>query len=496
MLALALALALTLTDCLVSPVPMITEWREAILANSTLTPILHYGTNFFDQSAWDEIKFASKYPWRHVIITTKETLIHRWDKFWGNDLFPLRRLVLDEGHRLRSSGAANKPSTNSLPSAATILALRLESLNPALKWILSATPLVNSLTDLRWVCRFLERPVWYSRNLPPGTFVNKFEYSEGTHNPNGNVDGLHFESIFLDTADPFRLHDEYGSYVHCTTMAWDKFIAHRLNQSSEIQSRQKERRLTEREQERLKSSQQVAGRHAEEIMRTLMLRRSMVSRIPFETGEPIVNIPVMNVVTTRLGFAGDGSKDLYSFLIDNYSALRSNFSGPTRVDTPGHKFSPRWRYIRLVSLSPLLASASFNTSFSVPDLFEPAKIDKGMPFREKVKGLLTRFNKRFPEWGGEFYRSPISEMSDSALVNAMEFGSPKLGQIRNRLREIVTEKKEKVILWVYWPLSQWFVQVVRTLAESDSDSDLHMETILISVGLVRSITRFQLFRHP
>src|SRR5258708_28765954 len=48
-----------------SPVPMVSEWQEAIRSNTLLTPILHYGTSFFDRRAWDQISSALYYPWRH-----------------------------------------------------------------------------------------------------------------------------------------------------------------------------------------------------------------------------------------------------------------------------------------------------------------------------------------------------------------------------------------------------------------------------------------------
>src|SRR6266566_5924381 len=102
-----------------SPVPMVSEWQEAIRSNTLLTPILHYGTSFFDRRAWDKINSARNYPWRHVIITTKETLSKRWDRadyrgqmFWGTGQFTLERLVLDEAHRFRTAGAFHGPTLN------------------------------------------------------------------------------------------------------------------------------------------------------------------------------------------------------------------------------------------------------------------------------------------------------------------------------------------------------------------------------------------------
>jgi hypothetical protein len=44
------------------------------------------------------------------------------------------------------------------------------SLEPQYKWMLTATPLVNGMEDLRWILRFLESSSWLTLQLPPDTF--------------------------------------------------------------------------------------------------------------------------------------------------------------------------------------------------------------------------------------------------------------------------------------------------------------------------------------
>jgi len=202
---------------------MVSEWQEAIRSNTLLTPILHYGTSFFDRRAWDKINSARNYPWRHVIITTKETLSKRWDradyrgqKFWGTGQFTLERLVLDEAHRFRTAGAFHGPTLNPQTgvvtrndpnSAMSIWAKRLDALEPESKWMLTATPLVSNLSDLRWVCRFLQRSEWLSENLPPNTFAHKDDVELGLRQANpgeASEDGNGPKAIFTSIADPFR----------------------------------------------------------------------------------------------------------------------------------------------------------------------------------------------------------------------------------------------------------------------------------------------------
>lgn len=134
-----------------------------------------------------------------------------------------------------------------------------------------------------------------------------------------------------------------------------------------------------------------------------MLRHSMVSRIPFQTRKPIIDIPVMRVVTTRLEFEDDGSKGLYTFLINNYTAMRGSFGRPSiEADSPCtpvsvQKFSPHWRYIRLVSLSPLLAYASFAKEFSFPELFETKKNGQQPPQLFEGKDVAPCVSRRNAE---------------------------------------------------------------------------------------------------
>jgi hypothetical protein len=90
----------------------------------------------------------------------------------------------------------------------------------------------------------------------------------------------------------------------------------------------------------------------------------MDSRVPFWVGNPIVDIPVISTTDTAwLQFADDRFKKLYSMIINNYSKMRAAFgiqvSEGLLAPTSGHKFGPCWRYIHLISFSPLLAYPSF-----------------------------------------------------------------------------------------------------------------------------------------
>jgi hypothetical protein len=213
--------------------------------------------------------------------------------------------------------------------------------------MLTATTLVSNLSDLRGVCRFLQRLEWLSQNLPPNTFADKDDVELGLWQPFASLaseDSNEQKAIFTPVADPFRDYEEHGSYVHCTSKARDRYISYALNNAAKLQLLQRDRTLGEDDIDRLSDSRQRVGDYRKEILRILILRCSMVSRVPFRVGKPIIDIPVMRTVTTRLHFANDGSKGLYSMLINNYSKMRAAFG--TQVPEgqlapiPGHKFGP------------------------------------------------------------------------------------------------------------------------------------------------------------
>lgn len=323
--------------------------------------------------------------------------------------------------------------------------------------MLSATPLVNSPNDLRWVCRFLEQKEWLSENVPPNTFADWYDLEDKSWQPvNGRtpVAGS-YDTEFTNYVNIFQEHADYDSYVHCTTQAWDTYIHQLYYVAFKSQWEGKRTPLTPDQEESMKANVMLGGNHLKSIMSSLMLRRSMFSRIPFKTGKPIVDIPVMNVKTTRLKFANDGSAALYKYLLNNYGTVPGKSSIPA-----GNRFSPQWRYTRLVSLSPLLAYASFASGFS-EELFGTK--DTSQVERSKIHELLQRLGDITQSIEGfdtlPKLRARHERNKDS--LNAMEYCSPKLVYVRSRLQTLVEQRKLKVVLWTHWPLSQWLVQQVR-----------------------------------
>jgi hypothetical protein len=86
-------------------------------------------------------------------------------------------------------------------------------------------------------------------------------------------DGNEQKAIFTSVADPFRDYEEHGSYVHCTTKAWDRYISNDLNNAAKLQLLQYDRALSEYDLDHLSDSWQRVGDYEKEILRTLILRR-------------------------------------------------------------------------------------------------------------------------------------------------------------------------------------------------------------------------------
>jgi len=103
------------------------------------------------------------------MISTIETCYQQFNheeadgsKIWGPGKF--HRVMLDEAHRLRTSGT---PSGKLRKADGTLvemdsrdydkhMASRILSLEPQYQSILMAIPLLNGVDDLRWILPFLE----------------------------------------------------------------------------------------------------------------------------------------------------------------------------------------------------------------------------------------------------------------------------------------------------------------------------------------------------
>jgi hypothetical protein len=60
--------------------------------------------------------------------------------------------------------------------------------------------------------------------LPPDTFDYTLNIDDDWIADGSNVPGTERGAGFTPVADPFKKGPEFGSLVHCTTMAWDAYM--------------------------------------------------------------------------------------------------------------------------------------------------------------------------------------------------------------------------------------------------------------------------------
>ena len=160
---------------------MVSQWKEDIVRFTYLAPTVHFGKEYLDRVTYNNIMRGPR-PWRTVIISSPDVFLARYQprnagqqQLWGPDV--IDRVVIDEFHRLRSSGLGQgefvnhttggivKIDDDAMPEK---LARSILALKPKFKWALTATPLVSSLDDC--VC---ETP--FDGMLPPSANLCHFD---------------------------------------------------------------------------------------------------------------------------------------------------------------------------------------------------------------------------------------------------------------------------------------------------------------------------------
>ena len=113
--------------------------------------------------------------------------------------------------------------------------------------MLTATPLVNNLRDLRWVVRFLEKEEWHELSLPPDTFVDRDDLEDyremqrldpmDSPTPLPNVPGTHPIAVWADNAAPFEDGPAAESFVHCITKVWSHGMTLPVDRNAKLTAR-------------------------------------------------------------------------------------------------------------------------------------------------------------------------------------------------------------------------------------------------------------------
>lgn len=183
---------------------------------------------------------------------------------------------------------------------------------------------------------------------------------------------------------------------------------------------------------------------------------------------------MIGTVTTRLRFTTDQSKHLYTYLIDNYQRVRDAvINAWHKTPAPGHKLGPQWRYIRVVSLFPLVAYASFATEYFIFKLLENTEADQGLSDSRKVTNQLAWFREQMPNWGTTRYLQTTAVIV-IYMARAIKYCSSKLGRIGTGPHDTQS------------PPSQWLIALVSSIQSNQSQSQSHTQ-FGIDIKLVRSV---------
>jgi len=356
---------------------MVEEWKAAVSKFTELTPPLPYGTS----SWWRASHRATLHgkPGRIVVISTIEPFYQRCNheeaddlKFWGPGIF--HPVILDEADRMRTSGT---PICKFRKANGTLvkmdsrddnmhMASSKPSLEPQYKWMLTATPLVNGIKELRWILRFLESSSWLTLQLTPHTLDYTINIENDWVVDGSNVPGMECGAGFMPVADLYKKGPEFGSLVHSTTMAWDSYMLPIIGEVGKLRKAAHTSDILIRQHH----SEETIGKRAFTVSCTLMLRRTMVSHIPFMNAKHIINIPPMHVTTKPLTFTkSSGAGQFYFNLVDSsckglreqitrVASVQATRMGKTKLS------GPRWRCTRLNSVALILGPASMDLEVS------------------------------------------------------------------------------------------------------------------------------------
>jgi hypothetical protein len=314
------------------------------------------------------------------VISTFKTFYQRFNheeadgsKFWGSGIF--HRGILCEGHRLRISGTPigkfSKANGTFVKMQARDYIMHMAScilsLEPQYKWMLTATPLVNDIEDLHWILRFLESSSWLTLQLPPDTFDYTLNIDDNWIEHSSNVPATERGAEFTPVADRYKKDPEFGSLVHCTTMAWDAYMLPIIGEVGKLRKAAQTSDILIR-RHRYK---ETIGKRAFARLCTLMLRHTIVSHIPFKNQKPIINIPPMHVTTELVAFmSSSGAGQFCNNLVDgSYKGLRERITGvaSAQATTLGKTkpFGPHWRLILLISIPRILGPAPMDPEISL-----------------------------------------------------------------------------------------------------------------------------------
>ncbi|KAI5806372.1 SNF2 family N-terminal domain-containing protein [Geopyxis carbonaria] len=438
---------------IICPKQMVIEWTAAIGRDAPGHTVLQLHGDYDLRLSWSK---CSAPEHLRVVVTTVETLKARWKKsrflppkepgkrkappfrLWWEEkgVRPeFSRIVIDEAHRHNGAGARKATSGHK------DFWRYLQSFEAKTHWFLSATPITTKVEDLRWVCKFLERPEMLRDNadyvwIDPTAADNRLEFVEGS------------ETIVYDPEVIAK-----GSLVHCTLKAWDRHLQPDADTCSALQDWIKERQIQQPDgpdqdadsddglvewQEELDRLQAILTDRLGHFLESVMLRRSMDSRIPFDSDRTILKVPAMEIRTEALPCDAT-DKPIHDTVFRGHMG-----NNPHRA----------YRYIRIVAMAPVLGPWSMMDPETHQVLLDTV-YSSWDPDVNEVRKCLKIFLETYRQFAGHFPSSRVRTMTNNELAVSMAIGSPKLKWLMWHMAKLHQRRPyKKVILWTYWPLSQ------------------------------------------
>jgi len=187
-----------------------------------------------------------------------------------------------------------------------------------------------------------------------------------------------------------------------------------------------------------------------------------------------MNIPPMHVTTELVIFTeSSGAGQFYIHLVDGgYTWLRERITGvssmPAATMGKTKPSGPQWWLIHFISIAVILGPTSIGPETSSSNglwKFPSGVADIGRPNLIMLMMVISAVAKAFPRKTDQIsLPEKVKGMTYVQIKAALRFGAPKLSWLKQYHQNTLTAKDngEKVILWVYCPLTQWLVKQVST----------------------------------
>ncbi|KAK8825440.1 hypothetical protein WA538_003136 [Blastocystis sp. DL] len=139
---------------IVCPLSLVFLWRREILSHilpGALSACAFHNGRFSD--VWDETRRVGSAEGFRVVITTYDSCVAAFNHFSTSFLFnsTWKRIVLDEGHVIKNDKTLVHKAIMAIPAE--------------IHWVLSGTPIQNTVDDLFALFRFLRFSPWNSRHV-------------------------------------------------------------------------------------------------------------------------------------------------------------------------------------------------------------------------------------------------------------------------------------------------------------------------------------------